>query len=369
MNRNRLIVGLVIVSVAVLVVTILSGVRHDYGDYLRQWDLVLAGLNPWSGNNAYGPLHNVFAWTVPLHALAPKVLTATSLLVANGLLVVTLAAVRPFSEWRDNYLIAFALNALVLISAFWFGLNDGLVAALIIGAVLARHRERFAIAGILLGLAALDKYYPALLIPFFALHPKQFQHRVILAALMTIFVGLVLASWLWGAALLQAIGYNVSRDATILSILRPIAVLGRQLGIGDTTDLLVKFNSPLVIAVWIGAFVVAWRRRENWLIGACLGFFAVLLTYKVGNPQFWVSWLALVATLPLLNTPEADRLARLSWPYAIFLTIFEIGYVVLQPQYYQGQWLWVNDVVGVPSFGLGVWMLWSYLRVRPGEVR
>ena len=98
-----------------------------------------------------------------------------------------------------------------------------------------------------------------------------------------------------------------------------------------------RFNGPLVVLVWLGAIALAWARRDNWLVGACWGFFAVLLTYKVGNQQFWVSWLALVAALPLLNRPDADRLARLSWPFAIFLSLFTIGYVVLQPQYYQGQ--------------------------------
>ena len=32
---------------------------------------------------------------------------------------------------------------------------------------------------------------------------------------------------LWGSAFLEAITYGVSRDATILSILRPITVIGQ----------------------------------------------------------------------------------------------------------------------------------------------
>jgi hypothetical protein len=182
---------------------------------------------------------------------------------------------------------------------------------------------------------------------------------------VTIFLGLAAATVLWGTAWLEAIIFGVSRDATILSIFRPIAVLGRHLGIAGITDLLVRFNGPLVVLVWLGAIALAWARRDNWLVGACRGFFAVLLTYKVGNQQFFVSWLAMIAALPLLDRSDADRLARLSWPFAIFLSLFEIGYVVLQPKYYQGQWLWVNDVVGVPAFALGMWLLWSALRPSP----
>jgi hypothetical protein len=117
-----------------------------------------------------------------------------------------------------------------------------------------------------------------------------------------------------------------------------------------------------VLLVWIGALVLAWQRRDNWLVAACWGFAALLLTYKVGNPQFWVSWLALAAALPMLHRPDADRLARLCWPMALFLSLFQLGYILLQPAYYQGQWRWVNDVIGVPAFVLGVWLLVAFLQ-------
>lgn len=351
-------------SVIALAVTIIGGVRHDYVDYLAQWQLALDGIDPWSTNSAYGPLHNAFALLVPLHPLAPKLLAAAALLVANATLLVALLRTRPTSEWLTTYLIVFGANVLVLTTAFWLGLNDGFVAALIIGAILARRDGRLVLAGILLGLATLDKYYPALLIPFFAIDARKVEPRLILSSLVTIAAGIAVAIWLWGTAWLEAVAFGIRRDATILSIIRPIAALGRTLGIGDVTDILVRFNSPLVLVVWLGAIVLAWVRRDNWLVGACWGFAAVLLTYKVGNPQFWVSWLALAAALPLLRRADADRLAHLGWPMALFLTLFQLGYIFLQPAYYQGQWRWVNDVAGIPAFALGVWMLVVFLRKR-----
>lgn len=348
-------------SALALVVTIVGGVRHDYGDYLKQWALVLAHENPWATNNAYGPLHNAFALLVPIRDLAPKVVTALALLITNGLLVLRLEAARPAHEWLPIYLVAFGANVLVLVSAFWFGLNDAFVAALVLGAILARHERAFLLAGILLGLAALDKYYPALLIPFFALDARVLQPRVLVGSLATIAVGMLVATWIWGSTWFEAVAYGVSRDATILSLLRPLVVGGRAIGLGPVVDALVRFNGPLVLAVWAACIWATWKRRDHWLTGACWGFFTVLLTYKVGNPQFFVTWLAIVAALPLSNRTGADRLARLTLPYGAFLAIFEIGYVVLQPQYYQGPWLWVNDVAGVPSIVLGAWLLWQWL--------
>lgn len=361
---RRLLPILVLLSALALLVSIVGGVRHDYGDYLRQWTLVLDGADPWSTNNAYGPLHNLFAWLVPVHPLAPKIGMAASLLIANGLLVLRLGA-RPSAQWRTLYLLAFGLNLLVLISAYWFGNNDGFVAALLLGAVLARLDNRLLLAGLFLGLATLEKFYPALLIPFFALDARRIEPRLLLSAFGTIALGIALAVLAWGSAWFEAIAYGVSRDATILSILRPIVTFGRSIGMGDTVDLLVRFNGPTVILVWLICIAAVWLRRDSWLTGACWGFFAVLLTYKVGNQQFWVSWLALVAALPLLHTVEADRLARLSLPYAVFLSLFQLGFTLLQPQYFQGQWLWVNEIVGIPSFALGLWMLWSWLSPAP----
>jgi hypothetical protein len=361
---SRIALLLIAYAAVALGLTVIGGVRHDYIYYLEQWQLVLTNQDPWSTNNAYGPLHNVFALLVPLQPLVPKIVTAISLLLASSLLVLTLERDRAIPEWRTIYLLAFAFNALPIVSAYWFGNNDGLVAALVIAAVLARRDGHLVLAGILLGLATLDKYYPALLIPFFALDDRKVDTRLILGALVTIVVGMGIGVLLWGRAFIEAITFGVSRDATILSIFRPIAVIGRNLGVGDWTDLLVKFNTPLVLLVWIGAMVLAWRRRDSWLVATCWGFFAVLLTYKVGHQQFWVTWLALVACLPLLDRPDADRLARLSLPYATFLSLFQLGFVLIQPEYFRGPNEWVKDYIGIPSFALGLTLLIVFLRAH-----
>ncbi|MEP7241133.1 MAG: glycosyltransferase 87 family protein [Devosia sp.] len=359
----RFVVAFLVLSgLAALAAVIYGNVPLDYGYYLDQWRLVLAGDNPWRGNNAYGPLHNAFAPLITLDPLLPKVAVAGLLLAANAALVLRLLRIRHDDAWIETYAIALAANPLFTISAFWLGLNDALVAALVIAAVLARHSDRLVLAGVLLGLATLDKYYPALLIPFFALDARRFAPRLVVSALVTIAAGLAIATLVWDSQWMEALAFGVSRDATILSIFHPIAVFGRDHGLSDLADALVRFNGPLVVIVWLAAIAVAWLRRERWLVSATWGLFAVLLAYKVGNQQFFVTWLGLVACLPLLTDPSAERLARVSLPYAIFLGLFELGYVFLQPQYYQGQWHWIIDWIGVPSFALGVILLVQYFR-------
>jgi hypothetical protein len=349
-------------AIVALALLVLSPVQHDYIYYLEQWQLVLTGQDPWSTNNAYGPLHNILAWLVPIHPLAPRLVSGAIFLAASTALVLALNARRRAAEWSGVLLSAIGLNALVIVSVYIYGLNDGLVAGLVIAAVLARVRGYMPLAGILLGLATLDKYYPALLIPFFAMDARRLESRLILSALATIAIGLAAATLVWGNLWLEAVIYGVSRDATLLSILRPITAIGRSAGLGDAVDLLIRFNGPIVLLVWLGAIAVAWARRDNWLIAATWGLFAVLLVYKVGNPQFLVTWLALVASLPLLNAQEADRLARLSLPYAWFLTLFELGYALLEPRYYQGPLLWIVQWVGLPSFIIGAAMIIFWFR-------
>ena len=126
--------------------------------------------------------------------------------------------------------------------------------------MLARRDGRLLLAGVLLGLATLDKYYPALLIPFFAMDVRRIEPRLIVSSLVTIAVGLGAATARWGSDWLEALTYGISRDATILSIFHPIALLGRSIGIGDAVDLLVRVNGPLVLLVWIGAVAIAWFR-------------------------------------------------------------------------------------------------------------
>ncbi|HWA19803.1 MAG TPA: glycosyltransferase family 87 protein [Devosia sp.] len=353
---------LALLALGAFALLVLSPVQHDYVYYLEHWQLVLSAQDPWSTNNAYGPLHNIFAWLALIHPLAPRILTGSLFLIACAALVGALDAQRPAGEWIAIFLSAIGLNALVIVSVFAYGLNDGLVAALVIAAVFARLRGRMVLAGVLLGLATLDKYYPALLIPFFAIDARKIEARLILSSLVTIAIGLAAATAIWGTLWLEAITYGVSRDASLLSILRTVTALGRSAGLDELVNLLVRINGPVVILVWLGSIALAWSRRDNWLVAATWGFFAVLLAYKAGHPQFRVTWLALVACLPLLRLPEADRLARLSLPYTWFLTIFELGYALLEPHYYQGPLLWIVQWVGVPSFLLSIALLVLWFR-------
>jgi hypothetical protein len=346
-------------SLAMIWIAASSGVQHDYRSYLVEWDLVLAGRDPWSTDNAYGPLHNLLAVLLPLGPLAPKLLIVTALLAANMLLVRALHGGGDLGSRYGIYLLAVPTNCLVIIMGAVYGLNDTLVAALVACAVVARHRGRPAVAGCVLGLAVLLKYYPLVLVPLFALEAGRFRARLVLAAAAVTLIGLGAAALVWGGAVLQAITFAAAREPSLLSILSPLDAHPSLIGGRPVVDFLVTANIAFVAAAAVLSVLVATRARIHWLEASVLGLLVVLVVYKVGHPQFWLPWLILVAALPLAATPSARRLAWLCVPLVLFLSAFQAGYT-WGSDHYRLILGFVRQDVGFVAFALGLATIAAY---------
>src|SRR5262245_15656037 len=63
---SRTFIAMTIWSLSMLWLAVSTGVQHDYPSYVSQWQLVLSGADPYSTDNAYGPLHNLLAFLLPL---------------------------------------------------------------------------------------------------------------------------------------------------------------------------------------------------------------------------------------------------------------------------------------------------------------
>lgn len=349
--------------------TLLGEVQHDYRLYVRQWELVLAGANPWATDNAYGPLHNLLASLLPAGPFAPKLFMTASfvgavLLLAKARLRATVGAGSKAARMGQFFLLVPG-NFLTLASVCVFGLNDSLVASLVLGAVLARHHGRAGLAGFLLGLAVLLKYYPIFLVALLAVEQGRLRARLLLVALATIGVGLALAILAWGDAFLAALMFGHARPARILSILAALGQVGPALGLADGLVWLERINTPCVLLAGAGGLLAALHWRLHWLEAGVIGLLSVLLTYKVGHQQFYLTWLCLVAALPIAGTPSAARLARLCLPLAVFLSLFQLSYFI--PAYDFEAAERVRAYAGFPAFGLGVFILVGYFRHWPGR--
>src|SRR5258708_3786882 len=116
------------------------------------------------------------------------------------------------------YVLAVPTNVLVIIVAFVYGLNDALVASLVVVAMLARHHGHLVVAGCFLGLAVLLKYYPVVLVPMFALEVGHIRVRLILAAAAIVLIGMGTTALVWGDDFIKAIAFASERGPKILSI-------------------------------------------------------------------------------------------------------------------------------------------------------
>ena len=119
------------------------------------------------------------------------------------------------------------------------------------------------------------------------------------------------ASAIWGEEVFNGILYGVTRKTKLLSFLGPLQEI-----VGDVKIVrwLKEYNAYLVICGVGVAFLCTWKAGRNWLEAAVLGYLVMLTLYKVGHQQFYIPWLFMVGSLPLVNKRSADRIAIILLP-------------------------------------------------------
>lgn len=356
--------GLAIWSVCMIWISWDYGVVHDYRAYLKQWRSLIETGDPWIRGNAYGPLHQVVGLLYPVDRLAPKMLMVGAMVVANFALFFDLVRTRRVTPIQWVYLLAIPTNLLIYIVAILYGLNDALVAALLIAAVLARHRSLWVTCGTFVALAALLKFYPLLLLPFFAIDTTRINWRVLISGGLVFAAGLIAAWMAWGNGFLDAMLFGANRGPKLLSVIRSIdAAFGR-----NAAAALITYNTEMVMLGVLGAFALSIRMRLVWLESAVLGYLVMLTVYKVGHNQFYIPWLFMVAALPLLNRKSADRMAVVFLPMCLFLSLYQFGYHFASDGY-RKELGWVRDYVGFVAFAISITSISVALVFRPSPDR
>jgi hypothetical protein len=315
--------GLVVWSLVMLWLCWRSGIQHDYEWYLEQWGNLLKGNDPWGSGNAYGPLYTAIGFLLPMGALAPKFLMVGAMLAANAMLVVELLHERGVRPIQIIYLLAIPTNMLVVGVGIIYGLNDAFVAALLVTAALLRRQGKFLACGVFIGFAALTKYYPLLLLPLFALDEGKLRWSVVVGGAIIFFSGLIAAVPIWGLGPLKAIHFGSIRSPTLLSVIKALQIV---FGDEGAVGLLIRYNTCLVVSGVMAALLFSWKMRLNWPEGVVIGYLVMLTVYKVGHPQFYLPWLFVVASLPLVGKRYADRMAIILLPVVLFLSLHQIVY-------------------------------------------
>ncbi len=126
----------------------------------------MAGDDPWVTGNAYGPAYNLIAVAYSLHTLLPKLIFAFAWIAGSWHLVRELARLYIGVPWQIFWLVALPLNPLFWVQVLGYGSVDGLIASICLLAIASHQSSRYSIAGSVLALAVLLKFYPIVIVPF-----------------------------------------------------------------------------------------------------------------------------------------------------------------------------------------------------------
>ncbi|MEP2533268.1 glycosyltransferase family 87 protein [Shimia sp.] len=375
MTRQRVLLLYAGCAALALLVTVLSGIRHDYFPYLLQWKAGLASGDPWiseyNGNyippNAYGPLHALFAKLLIFGDFGPKITFTLITLTCPALLLVSAPkdAQQDRLQHLQTAILLLVCTPIVSITVFVFGINDGVVGFLVLAACVARSRGWHATTGMIIGLAALLKFYPLLFAPFLAVGLRgKIRFRVLIFAAITFALGMYAAYLYWGASVLNPLLFGSSRGAKHLSFLQFLDWSKDVLHIVDFTKMLIRINSYVVILVTVAIAIWGWATRQTWDLVLLLGIMAIFVTYKVGHAQFYVSWIV-VHTWVLLASPDARAVAvaRAFVPVAVFLSLYQVAYLIsgVTTGYYFEGTIWslfrhLGSLVMLPLVFRSLWM-------------
>ena len=381
---RRYLIAILIVSIGIVTFTILSGDGGDYALYIMQWAAMIQTGDPWilehNGKdipgNAYGPLHGLLGYLLPVYWLGPKLVLVASTLLSFFVIV---AHAAKHGDLNDRTFVAglfiLPLCPMVFFSSYDAGGNDGFAALCVGLACIARHHRWFALTGALLAVGALMKFYPLLFAPLFAIDSKRVVHLRLLVVCAGVFLLAMLASYaVWGESILTPFTFSGEREAKGLSILRFMQPLDSMPTFAPFYGFLLDTNT-LTVAAFAALFAIfASVSNMDWRISTLVGILLIFAIYKVGHSVFLMSWLTVILFLNF-DTEKSLRndVVRASVPIIVYISVLKIGYMLtggVDDRGWTGSWEFVRLYMSVPYVVMIGYFLYALRHhLRPQEVR
>ncbi len=283
-------------------------VRAIYGPLWEQVELWTCRLARWA---APGSFQNQLLWM--------KLPSLLGDLATIGLLLLLLKA----RSQPLHRVLVWAWCPLTWVEFWGEGHMDSWLAALLLAALLAARRERWALSGLLLAAGGLIKYWPFLLLPLFATCGCRPWWR---PRWRVLFAGLPLAllfAWPYASALPDLFGHNASFATGFLGGWRNNdSLFGIVWWLSGHDGAVAKHLSLALIAIL--ALGAVWRRAA--LERVTLEFVAALLLVAANVHPWYLAWL-----LPLLAVEPSA--AAFLW-----VALMPLAYVVLADYRATGVW-------------------------------
>ena len=355
-------------SIIIFSITFFSGKNHDYESYLVSWNYFILGANPWAKEfndisiqiSAYGPVHSIIGYLILISELFPKIIFSFCSVVIFYYLTELVKKQKKLLNNKDLFLILFIypLFPLTIINVYLFGINDSLIALLIILACESRKKENFHFTGAILGFGALIKFYPILFLPFFSLCKQRgISLKCLTVGISVFLIGMFFSYLVWGNEILNPLFFGTDRDPKLLSILKFLDYLNTQNNIellNNLVNFLISKNTFFLLLIIFFVFFHGLKAKIEWEYVALIGILLMFTTYKVGHPQFYLSWSALLAWIMLSSNKNSEkRLFTLRLiPILIYLGLFQCVYLMSGlgsgGGYLINDWEFIRNICSVP---------------------
>ena len=334
---------------------------HDYAAYLKQWDIVNQGLDPWIGtDNAYLPIHNLFAPLAAINSSIPKILFFCVFIIP-----MYLSSVRKINFKRDldniskiKIFFIFAFTPFCVVFTSLYGLNDVLVTGLIVFSLyfstLKKKKLNSLISGFSLAIATMVKIYPIFISPLFILRNGKKDITFFTSYLLSLICIVITSIIIWGKSTYIPIFFAVERHSKHLSFFNfSKKILGINL---DTYSIYL-----MGLVLFITLFYV-YKKNIDLLPAVVLTLALAFSFYKVGHPQFFLIFFAIspmvIRYIYDRNLISNSRLLKSYLLWICFLNSYQTFYL-LTCNMSKGFSFYLRGLAPVPYIFFSIFMIFE----------
>ena len=318
-NKNFHIFFFIFLNIILFSILIYGGSRNDYALYEVTWKAILNNEENVKFNT-YGPLHLFVSFIYEINSLLPKIISGVLFCILQFYLFFKIL------KNSENLLFYFYLilpcNFLIITSAYFYGINDSVVAFFLIISITLFINNKYYKSGVFFSISAFIKLYPLLLLPILALY-KKINLKFIYSFTISTSLILLISFYKFNSDLIfEPLRFGSLRAPNFTSIL---ASLIRDFPDNTIVLFLIKYNSVLVILFSLITLIYCLAQKKCLLTSLILIFLVILTTYKVGHTQFYIPLCVIFSVLLNYNNLYLKHV-RATLPLIFLLSATSVAY-------------------------------------------
>tara|TARA_B100001063_G_scaffold222972_1_gene229815 strand:- start:1173 stop:2288 length:1116 start_codon:yes stop_codon:yes gene_type:complete len=318
-NKNFHIFFFIFLNIILFSILVYGGSRNDYALYEVTWKAILNNEED-VRFNTYGPLHLFISFIYEINSLLPKIIFGVLFCILQFYLFFKIL------KKSHNLLFYFYLflpcNFLIITNAYFYGINDTVVAFFLIISVTLFINKKYLTSGVFFSISAFTKLYPLLLLPIFALY-KKINLKFLYSFIISTSLILLISFYKFNSDLIfEPLKFGSLRAPNFISILASL-----KYDFPDSTVVLflIKYNSILVISLSLITLIYCLMKKKCLLTSIMLIFLVVLTTYKVGHTQFYIPLCVIFSILLNYNSLYIKHVKTVL-PLVFLLSVTSVAY-------------------------------------------